>query len=140
VQGRGQRRPLARPVLVQPPAAANRSWVGGIIAGHGAPSATHHHTTHEPVLATIRYRFHPFCGEEVEIVRRLRRYTADSVVVKLRQSGLQIAVPSWMLDEAFCQPLVEGPHPRVAVAALLELGDLLASQPLLASSPKKRHE
>lgn len=92
------------------------------------------------MLATIRYRFHPFCGEEVEVVRRLRRYTADSVVVKLRQSGLQIAVPSWMLDEAFCQTLVEGPHPRVAVAALLELGDLLASQPLLASSPKKRHE
>jgi hypothetical protein len=91
------------------------------------------------VLATIHYRHHPFSGEEVEVVRRFRRYSADSVVVKLRQSGLQLAVPSWMLDEALCHHLVDEPRPRVAVGALLELGELLASQPLLASSPKKGH-
>jgi hypothetical protein len=59
--------------------------------------------------------------------------------VKVRQSVVQLAVPSWMLDLALCQQLVDEPRPRLAVAALTELGDLLDSQPLLASSPERGH-
>jgi len=52
---------------------------------------------------------------------------------------MQLAVPSWMLDATFCQHIVDEPRPRVSVTALLELGDLLASQPQLASALKKGH-
>jgi hypothetical protein len=62
------------------------------------------------------------------------------VIVKVRQSGLQLAVPSWMLDATFCQQLVDECRPRVAVSALMELGDLLDNQPRLASAPESEHQ
>jgi hypothetical protein len=92
------------------------------------------HTAHELSLATIHYRYHPFSGEEVEIMRRFRRYTAESVLVKILQNGLQVAVPAWMLDAAACAHLRDDTQPCVALAALLELRALLDSQPWLASS------
>jgi hypothetical protein len=52
---------------------------------------------------------------------------------------VQLAVPSWMLDATFCQQLVDEPRPRVAVSALMELGDLLDSQPSLASPLESGH-
>jgi hypothetical protein len=61
------------------------------------------------------------------------------MVVKVRQSGVQLAVPSWMLDASFCQQLVDEPRPRVAISALMELGRLLASQSLVVSSPERAH-
>src|SRR5439155_9075131 len=83
-------------------------------------AAAHPHTAHESSLAIIHYRHHPFHGEHVEIVRRLRRYTADCVVIKLADD-VQVAVPTWMLDPVVCQQLTDEAHPRLSVAALRDL-------------------
>jgi hypothetical protein len=94
--------------------------------------AVHPHTAHESSSAIIHYRHHPFYGEHVEIVRRLRRYTADCVVIKLADD-VQVAVPTWMLDPLACQQLTDEGRPRVSVAALHELRGLLDSQPVLVT-------
>src|SRR5205823_2097414 len=87
----------------------------------------HPHTAHESSSAIIHYRHHPFHGEHVEIVRRLRRYTADCVVIKLADD-VQVAVPTWMLDPLACQQLTDEVRPRISVAALHDLRALLDSQ------------
>ena len=60
--------------------------------------------------------------------------------MKVRETGVQLAVPSWMLDPVLCRQLVDEPRPRVVIAALLELADVLDSQPSLASSLKRGHQ
>jgi hypothetical protein len=102
--------------------------------------ATHPHTAHQPSLATVYYRYHPFVGEEVEILRRSRRSPAESVLVRLCRDGAQVVVPCWMLDAGFCAGLVDEDQPRLNVAALTELRRLLDSQPLLASIRQQEHE
>jgi hypothetical protein len=94
--------------------------------------ATHPHTTHESSSTVIHYRHHPFHGEAVEIIRRLRRSTSDCVVVKLRDE-VQIAVPAWMLDPVCCQQFNDEAQPRIAVSALCELRALIDSQSWLAT-------
>jgi len=91
-------------------------------------AAAHPHTAHESSSAIIHYRHRPFHGEQVEIIRRLRRYTTDCLVIKLRDD-VQVAVPSWMLDPVCCQQLTEEVRPRIAVSALGELRELVDSQP-----------
>jgi len=83
--------------------------------------------------AIIHYRHHPFHGEHVEIVRRLRRYTADCVVITLADD-VQVAVPTWMLDPLVCQQLTDEEHPRLSVAALRDLRALLDSQPVVVTT------
>jgi hypothetical protein len=95
--------------------------------------AAHPHTAHESSPAIIHYRHHPFHGEHVEIVRRLRRYTADCVVIKLADD-VQVAVPTWMLDPLVCQQLTDEEQPRLSVAALCELRALLDSQPVVVTT------
>ena len=94
--------------------------------------AAHPHTAHESSAAIIHYRYHPFHGEHVEIVRRLRRYTADCVVIKLADD-VQVAVPTWMLDPLACQQLTDEMRPRISVAALRDLRALLDSQACLVT-------
>jgi hypothetical protein len=96
-------------------------------------AAAHPHTAHESSPAIIHYRHHPFHGEHVEIVRRLRRYTADCVVITLADD-VQVAVPTWMLDPLVCQQLTDEEHPRLSVAALSELRALLDSQPVVVTT------
>ena len=93
--------------------------------------ARYHHTAHEPTLAVIRYRYHPFYGEEVEVLRRSRGYR--SVLVRVRQNGVQLALPAWMLDEVFCAQLRYKSEPLIATSALIALRELLDAQPLFAS-------
>ena len=100
--------------------------------------AAHPHTAHESSSAIIHYRHHPFHGEYVEIVRRLRRYTADCVVIKLADD-VQVAVPTWMLDPLACEQLTDEGRPRVSVAALHELRGLLDSQPFLVTMSMTNH-
>ena len=96
-------------------------------------AAAHPHTAHESSTAIIHYRHHPFHGEPVEIVRRLRRYTAECVVITLADD-VQGAVPTWMLDPVACQQLTDEAHPRLSVAALSELRALLDSQPVVVTT------
>jgi hypothetical protein len=82
---------------------------------------------------SIHYRHHPVHGEHVEIVRGLRRYTTDCLVIKLRDD-VQVAVPSWMLDPVSCQQLTDEARPRIAVSALSELRELVDSRPWLLTT------
>ena len=93
------------------------------------PLATSPHTTHQLSLHQIHYRHHPFCGCEVEVVRTLHRSGAEVVMVKV-PGGVERAIPSWMLDPIQCRELPQEAHPRVSLAALLELLGLIQSQPL----------
>ena len=100
--------------------------------GSRTNGAAHPHTAHESSPAIIHYRHHPFHGEPVTIVRRLRRYTADCVVIQLADD-VQVAVPTWMLDPLACQQLTDEEHPRLAVTALCELRALLDCQPVVVA-------
>jgi hypothetical protein len=93
-----------------------------------------HYTAHELPRATIAYRYHPFHGEPVEILRRFRRYATDHLLLRLSDE-VQLAIPAWMLDPVACQELCNEVHPRIAVSALQALQQLLESQPLLATNP-----
>ncbi len=71
----------------------------------------------------------------MEIIRRFRRYVGDSVIVQMR-NAVQLVVPVWMLDPVVCGQLRYGSEPRLSLAALLELRELLDSQPILPPSAK----
>ena len=94
--------------------------------------ARHRRTTHDLYSAKICYRHHPFYGTEVEVVRYLRRTSPAILVVKL-PAGPQLAVPEWMLSPLVCEQLKEEAEPRIAIAALQELRQLIDIQPLLTS-------
>src|SRR5262245_62244834 len=95
-------------------------------------------------MAQIWYSHHPFCGQTVEIIRWLRRQSAESLVVKL-PDGVQIAIAAWMLDPLACRQLQDTPPPRVSINTLLALRDVLDHSGLLhcaspatsAASPQK---
>ncbi len=74
----------------------------------------------------ICYRYHAFYGEEVEVVRR---FDAAHHLVRLRDD-VQLAIPCWMLDPIACGHCPDADHPRIGIAALLELRRLLDHQPL----------
>jgi hypothetical protein len=43
---------------------------------------------------------------------------------------VQLAIPFWMLDPIACDQCPDADQPRIAIAALLELRQLLTRQPL----------
>ena len=88
------------------------------------------HTAHHSSIVRICYHHHPFCGQTVAIIRWLRHQTAESLVIQL-QDGLQLAIPSWMLDPVACSHVSDAPAPRLSVEALLAVRALLDHQPLL---------
>src|SRR5262245_54445656 len=49
------------------------------------------HTTHHSSIVRICYHHHPFFGQTADIIRWLRRQTADSLVIKL-QDGLELEI------------------------------------------------
>jgi hypothetical protein len=91
---------------------------------------TYLHTAHHSSINRICYHYHPFFGQTVTIVRWLRRQTSDSLVIQL-QDGLELAIPSWMLDPLACSRVRDAPAPCLSVEALLALRALLDHQPLL---------
>src|SRR5262249_58310815 len=91
---------------------------------------TYLHTAHHSSIGRICYQHHPFYGQTVKIIRWLRRQTAESLVIKL-QDGLELAIPSWMLDPLACRLVHDAPAPCLPVETLLALRELLHRQPLL---------
>jgi hypothetical protein len=87
------------------------------------------HTTHDPQSAKICYRFHPLYGTEVEVIRCLRKSASVILIVKL-PSGVQIAVPEWMLIPLACDQLRIEDKPRISIYALIALRRLIDSQRL----------
>lgn len=100
--------------------------------GSESCGARHRRTTHDLYSAKICYRHHPLYGTEVEVVRYLRRTNPAILVVKL-PDGRQLAVPEWMLSPLMCEQLKEEAEPRIALAALQELRQLIDIQTSLAS-------
>jgi len=62
------------------------------------------------------------------------------VLVRVRQSGVQLAVPAWMVDEVFCAQLRYEGEPVVAPSALMALRELLDAQPQVASPAETRQQ
>jgi len=59
------------------------------------------------------------------------------MLVQVRQNTVQLSVPAWMLDSAFCAQLDYESEPRLALSALIERRELLDAQSLLASLVKR---
>ena len=92
--------------------------------------ATTPHTAHHLQHGHVSYRYHPFFGQDVEIVRTLRQQAEPSVIIRL-ECELQIAIPVWMLEPEHCSALTDELRPRIALRALVELRELMDAHPLL---------
>ena len=92
------------------------------------------HTTHDPHSTKICYRFHPFYGVEVEVIRFLRKSESVILIVKL-PGGSQIALPEWMMIPQVCDRLTIGEQPRISIDALIDLRRLIDAQCQI-SAPK----
>lgn len=77
--------------------------------------------------ARVWYRHHPLFGTDVCIVRRANRVGPQHVLIMLPDES-HCAIPTWMLDEAFCNGLVDAAEPCIAVAALHRLRMLIDEQ------------
>ena len=56
--------------------------------------------------------------------------------MKVQQTAAQLAVPVWMLDPIFCGQLRDESPPCLSMSALIELRELLDSQPILRPPAK----
>jgi hypothetical protein len=101
--------------------------------GSRSRAGTYLHTTHHASRVRICYHHHPFFGQTVEIIRWLRRQTAESLVIQLPE-GLERAMPAWRLDPLACRRVCDAPAPRLSIAALLALRALRAHQPWLRAA------
>jgi hypothetical protein len=61
------------------------------------------------------------------VIRRLRAREEPAVIVQVDEN-LRIAIPCWMLDEACCRAMVVEKQPRIGIAALVQLRDLVDRQ------------
>lgn len=77
------------------------------------------------------YRFHPFFGQDVRVIRRLRA-DVDAMVIVQGGPDLRIVAPSWMLDEDCCSAMAIGEFARISVEALVALRSLIDAWGLLA--------
>jgi hypothetical protein len=84
-------------------------------------------TTHDLHTTKICYRFHPYYGVEVEVVRYLRRTESAILIVRL-PGDAQVAIPEWMLNPQACDQLSHEESPRIAIDALLALHRLMGEQ------------
>ena len=82
--------------------------------------------------AVVAYRHHPLYGREVTVIRHCRGDSIDGVMITLPDQT-PCVLPAWMLDSERCAALMDCPHPRMSLAALQTLRELLQSQSL--SSP-----
>ncbi|MGA7411937.1 MAG: hypothetical protein WBW33_15775 [Bryobacteraceae bacterium] len=81
-------------------------------------------------MAKIYYKFHPYVGKDVRILRRFRALRGNDVEIQLAD-GTHQGIPGWMLDEQACLDTDEQDSPRIAVLALNHLQRMLSAQPLL---------
>ena len=109
-------------------ARAEAEWCGDQfqLQADGWPScgAGPSRTTHNLHTTKISYRFHPFYGVEVEVVRYLRRTESAVLIVRL-PGGAQVALPEWMLTPRICDRMTHEDKPRIAIDALLDLRRLI---------------
>ena len=100
-------------------------------------SAKQQHNAHYQFSeATIRYGFHPRCGETVIVAGRNRR--GDEVTLTVRQpDGTLAQMPIWMTEDRAAAMMVTE-IPRLPLASLRELRrELDAWQSLLRDEPRR---
>jgi hypothetical protein len=93
----------------------------------------HRHSAHIGDELEICYRWHPLFGRKVRF-RDSEQRGRGCVVHVDDGSGTVTVVSAWMLDPVVCMSMNLG-EPRVAVAALRELHDLLVERGLQGNSP-----
>lgn len=96
----------------------------GQLRGLRSASGKHSHTAHVSGTAKIYYPHHPNCGQAVTLVRRCASFGPGLVQVEL-PLGDQLLVADWMLDEHSCYGMDVVAEPRLDIAALLELRELV---------------
>lgn len=94
------------------------------------------HTAHQPGLVRFAYRSHPFYGQEVRVIRRLRT-GVDAMVIVQGEPDLRIVAPCWMLEECCCAAMVVEECGRISVEALLALRGLIDDRGLLAGGGRE---
>jgi hypothetical protein len=72
---------------------------------------------------TIHYRWHPFFGRSLEVVRRISRAGRAFIHCELPDATIG-QIPLWMTDAAFCGAMTTG-TPRASLGALADLRRLL---------------
>lgn len=87
-------------------------------------SGKHSHTTHVSGAAKIYYPHHPHFGQRVTLVRRCASFGPGLVQVAL-PCGDQLLVADWMLDEHGCYGMEVQDDPRLDIAALMKLRELV---------------
>lgn len=122
-RGRRSGRYRAMQALSYPASAAADSPVLGAHAPYGTTTRQNAHGTELEVC----YRWHPWFGHRVTLVRKLQKRTSDSVHVELERAGRSrlLELPSWMLDRAACAAMELRSEPRVECAHLRSLRELL---------------
>lgn len=82
------------------------------------------HTAHQLNRSRVFYKFHPFFDHEISAIRTLRS-GGESVIVRISDNDLRIAVPAWMLDQAHCKSMVLKDEPRIQLDALRQLREIV---------------
>ena len=81
------------------------------------------HTAHKVRFVRVHYPFHPYYGNELEIVR----VDKDRMVHVVAPDGAIQGIPRWMTDEAICLRVKESSFPYCSIEALRSLRALLRS-------------
>ena len=91
-----------------------------------APPPSCIHSAHVGADCVIHYRWHPHFGRRVRLEDIEHKASGPVASVELRP-GQVIRIPAWMLDSSVCAGMKMG-SPRVSLAALADLHDLLVAQ------------
>jgi hypothetical protein len=78
----------------------------------------------------VFYRFHPFFGRQVSVLKHVRGGECPLVLVRVdprdgEDTELRVQIPYWMLCEPSCESVVVETQPRIDVAALVDLRRVL---------------
>jgi hypothetical protein len=91
------------------------------------------HSAHVGQFAVVHYPWHALFGRRVRVERRDNRKTGQYVHVEVLP-GLVTVLAAWMLDASACVGMAIG-EPRVSIAALADLDDLLKRRNFRRSCP-----
>jgi len=72
---------------------------------------------------TIHYRWHPFFGRSLDVIRRVSRAGREFIHCELPDATIG-QIPLWMTDASLCGAMTTG-TPRASLGALADLRQLL---------------
>ena len=88
------------------------------------------HSAHVGQELEVRYRWHPYFGCKITV--RLVEQRASGTFLRVQgPTGAVVSIAGWMVDAVACAGMGMG-APRVDLAALIELKQLLSGEPKLA--------